>query len=78
MAWGHRIGREIETDASNLSSIALILSELERVDKPLLESMISVCKKPRHSEDSRSKAGSSVGNTENATRQAGESEMKRI
>ncbi len=41
MAWGHRIGREIETDASNLTSIALILSELEKVDKPLLESMIS-------------------------------------
>ena len=57
-------------------------------DELLLEAMMNMCKKPCHSEDSRSKAGSSVGSTiarleaaENAARQAQdkqaeESEMK--
>jgi PAS domain S-box-containing protein len=40
MSWGHRIGREIESDASNLSSIGVLLSELQRVDRPLLEKLV--------------------------------------
>lgn len=40
MSWGHRIGREIESDASNLASVGSLLSELETVDRSLLQSLI--------------------------------------
>ena len=40
MSWGHRIGREIETDVSTLSSLGVLLSELKTVDRLLLVSIM--------------------------------------
>lgn len=37
MAWGHRIGGELDTAASNLASTSAILSELDKVDRQLME-----------------------------------------
>lgn len=39
LSWGHRIGRELNTDASNLASLSVLLSELNHVDRSLLESL---------------------------------------
>lgn len=39
LAWGHRIGREINTDSSNLASLSALLSELKSVDRSLLNSL---------------------------------------
>lgn len=39
LSWGHRIGRELGTDSSNLASLGVILSELRQVDRALLESV---------------------------------------
>lgn len=39
LAWGHRIGREINTDSSNLGSLGVLLSELKHVDRSLLDSL---------------------------------------
>lgn len=41
LSWGYRLGREIETDAANLVSVGLMLSELDKVDRRLMESVIA-------------------------------------
>lgn len=40
LAWGHRIGREINTDSANLASLSTLLSELKSVDRTLLNSLV--------------------------------------
>ena len=41
LSWGHNLSREFQTDAEHLSSTGSLLSGLDSVDRPLLESLLS-------------------------------------
>ena len=41
LSWGHNLSREFQADAEHLSSTGSLLSGLDSVDRPLLESLLS-------------------------------------